>query len=144
MTTMRKQAAKRSATSGRARRRHRFSRPVLQAIDERKILGVRAGARSSHRFIGIWAVVVGGRVFARSWTRKPDGWNRTFLTDPLGVIQVGERQLRMRAVPVRGERLRDDVERAYAEKYATPGSHKYVRGFRTPRRRDTTMEFLPR
>jgi hypothetical protein len=36
------------------------------------------------------------------------------------------------------------VERAYAEKYFTPGSLKYVRGFRTPRRRETTMEFVPR
>lgn len=141
---MRKQEAKRPPTAGRARRMRRFSRPVLQAIHESKILGVRAGARSSHRFIGIWAVVVGGRVFARSWTRKPDGWNRTFLTDPLGVIQIGERQLRIRAVPLRSERARDDVEQAYAEKYATPGSLKYVRGFRTARRRDTTMEFLPR
>jgi hypothetical protein len=141
---MRKQAVKRPPTSGRARKRRRFSRPVLQTIHESKILGVRAGARSSHRFIGIWAVVVGGRVFARSWTRKPDGWNRTFLTDPLGVIQIGERQLRIRAVPLRSERARDDVEQAYAEKYATPGSLKYVRGFRTAKRRDTTMEFLPR
>lgn len=141
---MRKQAVKRPPRPGRANRTRRFSRPVLQAIHESKILGVRAGARSSHRFIGIWAVVVGGRVFARSWTRKPDGWNRTFLTDPLGVIQIGERQLRIRAVPLRSETARDDVEQAYAEKYATPGSLKYVRGFRTARRRDTTMEFLPR
>jgi hypothetical protein len=29
-------------------------------------------------------------------------------------------------------------------RYATPGSRKFVRGFRTKRRRDTTMEFLPR
>ena len=34
------------------------------------------------------------------------------------------------------------VERAYAEKYATPGSLKYVRGFHTRRRRDTTIEFI--
>ena len=122
----------------------RFSRPVLAAIDEAKILGVRAGARSDHRFIGIWIVVVDGRVFARSWTQLPGGWYRTFLEDGLGTIQVGERQLRMRAIRVRGERIRDAVDRAYAEKYPTPGSQKYVRGFRTPRRRDTTMEFLPR
>jgi len=32
----------------------------------------------------------------------------------------------------------------YAEKYATPGSVKYVRGFKTPRRRATTLEFVPR
>jgi hypothetical protein len=40
--------------------------------------------------------------------------------------------------------VRDAVERAYAEKYPTPGSTKYVRGFRTRRRRDTTIEFVPR
>jgi hypothetical protein len=122
----------------------RFSRPLLTAIDEATILGVRAGARSNHRFIGIWAVVVQGRVFARSWTLKPGGWYRTLLGDPLGVIQVGERQVRIRAIPVRSERLRDEIERAYAEKYPTPGSVKYVRGFRAQRRRDTTLEFTPR
>jgi hypothetical protein len=122
----------------------RFSRPIVAAIDESKILGIRAGGRSDHRFIGIWAVVVGGRVYVRSWTQKPDGWYRTFLEDPLGAIQVGERQLRIRAVRARGERIRDAVERAYAKKYPTPGSVKFVRGFRSPRRRDTTMELLPR
>jgi hypothetical protein len=122
----------------------RFSRPVVAAINLSKILGVRAGARSDHRFIGIWPVVVAGRVFARSWTVKPGGWYRTFLEDPLGTIQVGEREIRIRAVPARGERLRDAVERAYAEKFPTPGARKYVRGFRTERRRDTTIEFVPR
>lgn len=121
----------------------RFSRPIVAAIDESKILGIRAGARSDHRFIGVWAVVVDGRVFARSWTQKPGGWYRTFLEDPLGTIQVGVRQCRIRAVRARGNRIRDAVERAYAKKYATPGSVKYVRGFRTPRRRETTMEFVP-
>jgi hypothetical protein len=122
----------------------RFSRPIVAAIDESKILGIRAGARSDHRFIGIWAVVVAGRVYVRSWTRKPDGWYRTFLDDPLGAIQIGERQVRIRAVRARGERIRDAVERAYAKKYPTPGSVKYVRGFRSLRRRETTMELRPR
>ena len=124
--------------------RARFSRPVLTTIDQSKILGIRAGTRSGHRFIGIWVVVVADRVFARSWTQKPDGWYRTFLEDPVGTIQVGTRQIRVRAVRARGERLRDAIERAYADKYPTPGSMKYVRGFRAARRRDTTMEFVPR
>ena len=122
----------------------RFSGPIVTAIDENKILGIKAGARSDHRFIGIWAVVVGGRVYVRSWTQKPGGWYRTFLDDQLGTLQIGERQLRIRAVRARGERIRDAVERAYAKKYPTPGSVKYVRGFRSPRRRETTMELLPR
>ena len=124
--------------------RKRFSRPVVKAIDEASILGVKAGAASEHRFVGVWPVVVEGRVYARSWTLKPDGWYRTFLKDPLGIIQVGERQLRVRAVRARSERVRDKVEEAYAAKYDTKASQKYVRGFKTARRRDATMEFIPR
>lgn len=122
----------------------RFSRTVVAAIDESKILGVRAGERSDHRFIGIWAVIVDGRVFARSWKQAADGWYRTFLDDPLGAIQIDERQIRVRAKRVRSARIRDAVERAYAAKYPTPGSARYVRGFRTLRRRETTVEFVPR
>ena len=124
--------------------RRRFSRPVLAAIDENKIFRVRAGAGSDHRFIGIWAVVVDGRVFARSWTQKPGGWYRTFLEDPAGAIQVVEREIRIRAVRARGSRVRDAIERAYAVKYTTPGSLHFVRGFKSKRRRDTTLEFLAR
>lgn len=122
----------------------RFAPRVVAAIDDAKILGIRAGAKSDHRFIGVWPVVIAGRVFARSWTLTPGGWYRTFLEDPLGAIQVGEREIRVRARAVRSERIRDAIEEAYAEKYPTPGSAKYVRGFRTKRRREATIEFLPR
>jgi hypothetical protein len=124
--------------------RRKLSRTVVAAIDASKILGVRAGTRSAHRFIGIWPVVIGGRVFARSWSLKPGGWYRTFLDDPRGAIQVGSRQVAIRALAVRSERIRDAVERGYAAKYPTPGSRTYVRGFRTKRRREATMEFVPR
>ena len=120
-----------------------FPPGVVAAIDASNVLGVRAGARSRHRFIGIWPVVVRGRVFGRSWSVKPDGWYRTFLDDPYGAIRIGSRTLKVRAVRVRSESIRDAVERAYGDKYPTPGSQKYVRGFRTKRRREATMEFLP-
>lgn len=121
-----------------------LSRPIVAAADEAKILGIRAGARSDHRFVGVWPVVVEGRVFVRSWTVTRGGWYRTFLDDPFGTIQVGERQVRIRAVPVTSARILDAIEDAYAAKYPTPGSMKYVRGFRTPRRRAATVEFVPR
>jgi len=117
---------------------------VVRAVDESKILGIRAGDRSTHRFTGVWPVVVEGRVLVRSWTLKPDGWYHAFLEDPRATIQIEGRNIRVRAVRVRSERLRDAVERAYAVKYATPGSRKYVRGFRTSRRRAATIEFVPR
>ncbi len=122
----------------------RLSRSVVAAIDECKYLGIRAGARSDHRFIAVWPVVVDGRVFVRSWTLKPGGWYRTFLEDPIGAIQIGDREVRVRAVQVRSERLRDAVEQAYAAKYTTPGARTFVRGFRTKRRREATIEFVPR
>lgn len=121
-----------------------LARTVVSLIDATQILGVRAGDRSDHRFTGIWPVVVEGRVFGRSWSLKPDGWYRVFVEDPRGVIQIGTRRVRVRARRVRSERLRAAVEDAYAEKYPTPASRKYVRGFRTPRRRETTLEFIPR
>jgi len=122
----------------------RLSRPVIAAADAAKIMGIRAGAKSDHKFIGVWPVVVDGRLFARSWTSTKGGWYQSFLEDPLGVIQVGDREVRVRAVRVKSERVRDKIEDAYAEKYNTKASQKYVRGFRTERRRSTTTEFVPR
>jgi len=122
----------------------RLSRPVVAAIDASKIFGIRAGGRSGHRFTGVWPVVVDGRVFARSWTLTFGGWYRTLLDDPLCTLQIGERQVRVRAVRPRGTAILDAIEDAYAAKYTTAASRKYVRGFRTPRRRAATMEFQPR
>jgi hypothetical protein len=122
----------------------RFSQAVVAAFETAKIFGIRAGAQSDHRFTGAWPVVVNGRLYARSWTLTKGGWYRTFLEDPLGMIQVGGRELRVRAVKAKSERVRDAVEEAYAEKYETKASQKYVRGFRTPRRREATIEFQPR
>ena len=122
----------------------RLSRPVIAAADAAKIMGIRAGDNTDHRFTGVWPVVIGGRLFARSWTLTKGGWYRSLLDDPLGVIQVGDREVRIRARQVKSERLRDAVEIGYAEKYPTKASQKYVRGFRTPRRRQATIEFVPR
>jgi hypothetical protein len=121
----------------------RFSGQTLKAIDEGKILGIRAGS-GGHRIIGIWVVVVEGRVFVRSWGVEEGGWYRTFLEEPRGVIQIGKRTIRVRAVPTKTERLKAAVSRAYREKYNTPGSLKFVSGFeRSKRRRDATMELVP-
>jgi hypothetical protein len=40
--------------------------------------------------------------------------------------------------------VRNAVEEAYAKKYTTQASQKWVRGFRTARRREATIEFVPR
>ena len=106
-------------------------------------MGIRAG-KQAHRFIGIWVVVVKDRVFVRPWNNKPNGWYQTFLKEPEGRIQVGERELRIRARKARGERMMDAIDLAYSEKYPTPGSRGFVEGFALPKRRATTIELLPR
>jgi hypothetical protein len=88
-------------------------------------------------------VVVEGRVFVRSWSLKPRSWYRTFLEEPRGIIVINEREIKVRAVFTRSERLKTAVDRAYREKYNTPGSLHFVRGFKNKKRRDTTTELVP-
>ena len=122
--------------------KQRFNKEVIAAIDKNKIIGLRAGSEP-HRFIGLWVVVVEGRVFVRSWSVKPRSWYRTFLEEPRGVIQVDDREIPVRAVRTRSERLIDAVSRAYKEKYNTPGSVKYVRDLAGAKSRATTTELVP-
>ena len=129
------------AAATRARRR--FASETLAAIRNGKILRIRAGT-GAHRFIGIWAGVVDRRVFVRSWSVKAGGWYRTFLQEPRGAIQVAGREIPVRAVVTRGVRLKGAVDRAYLEKYQTPGSIKYARDLGRAKSRATTTELVPR
>lgn len=119
-----------------------FSAHVVATIHDAKILGIRAGTKP-HRIIGVWAVVVEGRVFVRSYSLKERSWWRTFREEPRGIIEVNGKQIKVRPVFTRSERLKKLVDRAYAEKYNTPGSVVFVKGFRVKKRRDTTTELVP-
>src|SRR5689334_12290043 len=103
------------------RSKNQFTDEIVARIQKEKIIGVRAGADSAHKIIGIWAVVVEGRVFVRSYSMKPRSWWRTFLEDPQGIMTVGEQELRIKAVQTRSERIKDLVSEAYQQKYNRPG-----------------------
>jgi hypothetical protein len=121
----------------------RFSKPILTALRDDTILRVRAG--TLHRFTSVWVLVIDDRVLIRSWNDKPTGWRRAFAAEPNGVMQLrGGREVRVRARSVKNERLLDAMDAAYAEKYPTPASRKWVRGFAEPERRATTVELVPR
>jgi hypothetical protein len=120
----------------------RFTADILAAIRDGKILGIWAGTQP-HRFIGIWAVVVEGRVFVRSWSLKPRSWYRTFLQEPCGAVQVAGCEIAIRAVRTRSERLKDAIDQAYLEKCNTPGSIKYARDLGRAKSRATTTELVP-
>ena len=122
----------------------RFPKETVESIRKEKIIGIRAGGDSSHRIIGIWAVVVEGRVFVRSWSLKPHSWWRTFLEDPHGLMTVGKQEFPVRAIQTKSERLKDLVSAAYKEKYNTPGSIKFVQDMSKKKSRDTTTELVLR
>jgi hypothetical protein len=119
----------------------RFSGPVLEELAKAKIVGIRAG--TEHSYTGVWVVVVHGRVFVRSWNGKRTGWYRAFEAQPLGSMELAGCEIAIRARRMRGERLRSTVTRAYAGKYNTKASVKWVRGFAEPHRSATTLELLP-
>lgn len=119
----------------------RFPTDDLEQLDRAKILGVRSG--TDHRYTGVWPVVVEGRLFVRTWNDKPTGWYRAFRDQPVGGIRVGDREIPVRARPVRSARLRDAVTAAFAAKYPTEGSRKWVEGFAEPHRAVNTLELAP-
>ncbi|HEU4564943.1 MAG TPA: DUF2255 family protein [Gemmatimonadaceae bacterium] len=119
----------------------RFAPAELEALRKAKILGVRAGAE--HRYTPVWVVVVERRVFVRSWNDKPTGWYRAFRSEPRGAMSLAHEEIAVRARPVRSERIRRAVSDAYAEKYDTKASRKWVRGFAEPEREAATLELVP-
>ena len=121
--------------------KQQFSDKLLTHLTRSKVLRLRAG--DEHRFIGIWVVVVKDRAFIRSWSVKTNGWYKTFAKDPSGAIQVDNKEIPIRAVPIEDKRLRDAIDQAYLEKYNTKGSLKYAKDLGTAKSRATTIELVP-
>ena len=118
----------------------RFPLSTLAGFAATKYLRIRVG---DHRFIHIWVVVVDSRVIVRSWNDKPEGWYRAFLAQRHGAVQIKGEEVGVRAVRLRSARLNDAADVAYSQKYTTKANAKYVKGFRTQRRKATTLELVP-
>jgi len=136
------ESARTSAASVSVKANQRFSEDIVAEFRGSKGLCIRAGTKL-HRFIGIWAVVVNDRVFVRSWSVKPRGWYRTLLEEPRGTVRIANREIAVPAVRTRDKRVRDAVDRAYLDKYDTPGAIKYARDLGSPQSRATTLELRP-
>lgn len=121
--------------------RRRFTASQANEIAETKYFRLRAG--DDHKFIAVWAVVVDGRVLVRPWNDKPTGWYREFLKTGSGAVKIGTQEVAVHAKPVRGGKLLDAMDAAYARKYTTKPNDAYVKGFATPARRATTLELTP-
>ena len=58
-------------------------------------------------------------------------------------MEIAGRELPVRAVQTRSERLKDAVDQAYLAKYKTTAASKYARDLCQPQSRDTTTELVP-
>jgi len=122
-----------------AKLRRPSSADLVPAVRDAWSIAIMAGSKP-HRFIRIWAVVVEGRVYARSWGLSPGGWYRTLVSEKQGVLQVGRKTAPFRAVRARGDALKAAVDRAYLRKYPRPAEAHYARDLCGPRSRATTLE----
>jgi hypothetical protein len=102
-------------------------------------VAIRVGSKP-HRFIRIWAVVVAGRIYARSWSQTPGGWYKTLVGEKRGILQVGRKEAPFRGVRARDEKLKAAIDRAYLRKYPRPSEVQYARDLCSPRSRATTLE----
>ncbi len=114
---------------------------LIAAIHGARRIALVAGSKP-HRFTSLWAVVVDGRVFVRSWSVKPRSWYRTLLEEPRGVLKLREREAPFRSVRTRSAPLKAAVDRAYRAKYDHIGDLPYTRDMTGPKSRATTTELI--
>ena len=114
---------------------------LVATIHFARRVAIWAGS-APHKFTSLWAVVVGARVFVRSWSVRPRSWYRTLLVEPHGVLQLKEREVRFRSVHTRSERTRAAVDHAYVLKYDHPGDIPYVKDMTGAKSRATTTELV--
>jgi hypothetical protein len=118
------------------------STDLVPSVRDAWSIAIRVGSRP-HGFIRIWAVVVAGRIYARSWSLSPGGWYEALAAEKRGVLQVGRKAMPFRGVRARGEALRSAIDRAYLRKYARPSEAHYARDLCGARSRATTVELRP-
>lgn len=119
-----------------------FPPRILAQLCDGKSLRIRAGS-GAHRFICIWVVVVKDRVFVRSWSVRPNGWYRAFSSEAQGAIRIADRDIPVVAFSITDRRILDAIDRAYLDKYNTPGAIKYAKDLGRPQSRAATVELRP-
>jgi len=58
-------------------------------------------------------------------------------------MQIANNEIAVYAVRIKDKSLRDAVDRAYLERYNTPGALKYAKDLGSPKSRATTLELVP-
>ena len=116
---------------------------VLTFIGQNSHTGIRGGSKS-RGFLDIWMVVVGGRIFARSWGLSERSWYTAFLEEGVGAIQCGGQEIAVKGkVPADLAYLGASINSAYLEKFTSEHSRPYAEGITQSRHMERTLELIP-
>lgn len=119
-----------------------FPQDFYQYLEEHTLVGIKGG-QTREQFLEIWMVVVGKRVFARSWNKSERSWFTAFLSEGMGQIQYGDNVVDVVGRQTNREdvALNEQINQAYLEKYTQEHNKPYALGITQEEYRDYTMEF---
>ena len=95
------------------------------------------------RWVPIWIVRVGDDLYIRSYRGNDGAWYRHLSATSQARLRRSGRERHVRAEPVTDAALTDDIDRAYAAKYARSGG-SYVAAMTSDTARATTLRLTPR
>jgi hypothetical protein len=117
----------------------RFDTAGLRALRDLPEIRIRSGSQSG-RGVVIWAVVVGDDVFVRSFRGPNASWCKAIVATGQAALEIGDRLIAVRAIPIAEPGTITAVSDAYLAKYATsPYAKEMVRDEILP----TTLRLEP-
>ncbi|KAA3440893.1 DUF2255 family protein [Rufibacter hautae] len=87
-------------------------------------------------------VEVGGKVFARSWSKSNRSWFTAFTEQGVGQLKFGDRTIPVTAKPLTDAQMNLSIDEAYRKKYTQAHNLVYVDGITQPEYHAYTMEFF--
>lgn len=110
-------------------------------LDSHTLIGIKGGS-DRDRFLKIWMVSVGERVFARSWGKSERSWFTAFIKEGKGQIEYGKKIINVTGKPWDDAKVNKEIDAAYKIKYTSAGNLPYVKGITQPDYIHYTMEFF--
>lgn len=115
---------------------------AIQYINSHNLIEIKAG-NERETFLEIWMVIVGDRIFARSWGFAERSWYNTFLKDNSGQIKCGNEIFDIKAqIPNDLNEIEQQINEAYLAKYDSGENSFYAQGIIKKEHADKTMEFI--
>lgn len=117
---------------------------IAELIAQTETPQIRAG--NEHRFIDIWIVTVGERLFCRQYSFSKRSWYHAFQEDPSGAIRIGERVIPIQArIPDDLDEIQEQINQAYLDKHTKrfPDYPHFAEEMIGEKFMASTMELIP-